>query len=474
MSLTCTTCSAPLRTGAPGHGRYDGVLACSEAHGKQAIAAARARTAHRSTANGSTGVHDINPTGVAPVAGRVYPAGTVYDYGPFANIDEMSSSDVLAAIVALEPNVRHLGVLHALHSTTRAMLEDVSTYRDWHEKRPGQYQWRTAITTVGRMRWWKALDAMFEAGVLDDSAELDRNIVFYGRGDAMAARKIGSSYAVGGRGDHAGVSIPPGWLVARSFYGDFIANSAGEPGRVDVNIPAGNTGYDISWTLPGDISALNVAQADSDSSPVEVMVPGNLASYVSLRELAFRNSTVYYAKGDFDGIAASEFTFHNAAIGPEFPEWIFGVSHIKKLAMRYGSINHIPKDIEKLRELEVLDLTGNPIQSIPHEIGTMQSLRELSVAETAIGVVGLASLPPALESLDVSRTPLEFINLRNCRVLKKLDAVFPMPVGADIINVPATIVSIKLHHADTKTTVSYDYMDTKSVDDTYSGIFERV
>ena len=84
----------------------------------------------------------------------------------------------------------------------------------------------------------------------------------------------------------------------------------------------------------------------------------------------------------------------------------------------------MPKEIGKLKSLEILDLESNYLQELPSEIGTLRNLKELNLLDNK-----LSSLPSeigsllSLERLDLSfntelrNLPPEFGNLVNLREL---------------------------------------------------------
>lgn len=63
---------------------------------------------------------------------------------------------------------------------------------------------------------------------------------------------------------------------------------------------------------------------------------------------------------------------------------LWTLTHLKKLWLRGGTIEHLPKEIGQLKELEQLDLLNTKLQRLPDEIVSLSRLRFLEVFESQI------------------------------------------------------------------------------------------
>ncbi|MFO7864636.1 MAG: leucine-rich repeat domain-containing protein [Salinivirgaceae bacterium] len=88
-----------------------------------------------------------------------------------------------------------------------------------------------------------------------------------------------------------------------------------------------------------------------------------------------------------------------------------------------NTIGSLPADVVKLKQLEIIDLSGNDLHTLPKELGQLENLRELYLQNNC-----LATLPDSivqlvnLEVLDLSYNSLEnlpedFNSLKKLRVL---------------------------------------------------------
>jgi Leucine-rich repeat (LRR) protein len=87
----------------------------------------------------------------------------------------------------------------------------------------------------------------------------------------------------------------------------------------------------------------------------------------------------------------------------EIPEAIQYLDSLKKLILRYNQITTVPKWIEKLKYLEILNLNVNNIDLLPESIGSLSCLKDLSLWKNEI-----ENLPSSLSNLKT----LKSLNLR--------------------------------------------------------------
>lgn len=91
-----------------------------------------------------------------------------------------------------------------------------------------------------------------------------------------------------------------------------------------------------------------------------------------------------------------------------------------------NAVASIPGDeINRLVELEILNLAGNKITSFPDNVSSLKSLRELDLSGNVIkGTSDIRSLGqlPSLKVLYLSRNPLSELDGLISRTLEALDA----------------------------------------------------
>ena len=82
------------------------------------------------------------------------------------------------------------------------------------------------------------------------------------------------------------------------------------------------------------------------------------------------------------------------------PDELWTLTHLKKLWLRGGTIEHLPKEIGQLKELEQLDLLNTKLQRLPDEIVSLSRLRFLELSDS-----------------EVTELPAEFGRLGSLRVV---------------------------------------------------------
>lgn len=77
-----------------------------------------------------------------------------------------------------------------------------------------------------------------------------------------------------------------------------------------------------------------------------------------------------------------------------FPNILFSESlkNLKNINARFLQLEVLPSDIQKIRKLESLDLTGNKLTSLPEEIGNLEHLSMLRLNQNQ-----LQTLPKSLQ-----------------------------------------------------------------------------
>ena len=66
------------------------------------------------------------------------------------------------------------------------------------------------------------------------------------------------------------------------------------------------------------------------------------------------------------------------------PDELWTLTHLKKLWLRGGTIEHLPKEIGQLEELEQLDLLNTKLQRLPNEIVSLSRLRHLELFDSQV------------------------------------------------------------------------------------------
>lgn len=113
----------------------------------------------------------------------------------------------------------------------------------------------------------------------------------------------------------------------------------------------------------------------------------------------------------------------------KIPEKVFEMRNLRILDLGRNFIDSIPPEIATLTNLEVLDLRRNKIRVVPPEVGRLTSLRQLNLSrnpildlpdemsgltnleELIIWCTGVVSFPPSFIALDNS---LKLIDMRVC------------------------------------------------------------
>ena len=66
------------------------------------------------------------------------------------------------------------------------------------------------------------------------------------------------------------------------------------------------------------------------------------------------------------------------------PDELWTLTHLKKLWLRGGTIEHLPKEIGQLKELEQLELLNTKLQRLPNEIVSLSHLRHLELTDSQV------------------------------------------------------------------------------------------
>ena len=440
MSLTCTTCSAPLRTGAPGHGHYDGVPACSKDHGQQAVDAIRAHPVYHQVAvklganhtkyhvqlahaimmiGGKRDAEDAEldaggtPKNAAMEDAAASAASSSSSSSPPRTYTEKLPTDALWVIAAFSGpfSKEMLTNLLALDSRMDTLLKSSSTYKLWRESNPADKYWRRAVSVVGRMRLWGVLDAMLAGGVLPNTLERDCNVAFYARpGAADVLAELGRDEAVS---DDTGKIIVPqnGRIVAKQLDGVFLIPTTTVAAMINVMHLFAD--IELAWNLGTYLSTLRYKSS-------RLHLPGNLNVYANLRAIEVRSARVNYTHGDFENLASLEqLSLYECKIDT-FPRDIFTCTKLRKLILYGTRLENVPPGITALTDLELLNLAGTDISSMPVGIGALPRLTTLKVSSGNITVIPDGELSPSLQALYVFAQNLQVIDLEKCKSLKKL------------------------------------------------------
>ena len=66
------------------------------------------------------------------------------------------------------------------------------------------------------------------------------------------------------------------------------------------------------------------------------------------------------------------------------PDELWTLTHLKKLWLRGGTIEHLPKEIGRLQELEQIDLLNTKLQRLPNEVVSLLCLRHLELTDSEV------------------------------------------------------------------------------------------
>lgn len=93
------------------------------------------------------------------------------------------------------------------------------------------------------------------------------------------------------------------------------------------------------------------------------------------------------------------------------PNWIVELQDLRELRVGRNWIHGLPECLGELQRLEILDASRNPLQDLPGSIGLMTSLKELILWQT-----GIVELPPSIVAIGGT---LEVLDLRVCQLTKE-------------------------------------------------------
>lgn len=107
------------------------------------------------------------------------------------------------------------------------------------------------------------------------------------------------------------------------------------------------------------------------------------------------------------------------------PGDIFGIAgFLRTLNLRGNRIEYLPKTVNLLQQLEILDLSSCGLRALPESVGELESLTKLQVQHNKLKTLPLSlGNLAALVELDVSRNRLEALceELGNLVRLERLD-----------------------------------------------------
>ncbi|WP_372364942.1 hypothetical protein [Candidatus Uabimicrobium sp. HlEnr_7] len=103
----------------------------------------------------------------------------------------------------------------------------------------------------------------------------------------------------------------------------------------------------------------------------------NEASFSNLRGCRFNNC------GFSEGLHLSL-----SETNGKIPDYVFGITDLTHLRIVWGDIKILPKEIIRLKNLEVLDLHLNLLTSIPNEVSHLKKLKILNLSSNAASLFG--------------------------------------------------------------------------------------
>jgi len=116
----------------------------------------------------------------------------------------------------------------------------------------------------------------------------------------------------------------------------------------------------------------------------------------------------------------------NLALGA-FPVEVLRFTHLEELRLRHDGITDLPSGIGALKELRLLDISGNPIRTLPEEFGELEALEVLFLNEDeALDLdadIDLLARLPKLRELHLERDGLTQLP-RSMLKLRKLEALY--------------------------------------------------
>ncbi len=83
------------------------------------------------------------------------------------------------------------------------------------------------------------------------------------------------------------------------------------------------------------------------------------------------------------------------------PEEIYSLTSLKELDLGYNKLSSIPKSISNLASLKKLNLRSNDFESLPEEIDSLKSLEELNLGFNQCPMCGAVGKVKVLSHIDV-------------------------------------------------------------------------
>lgn len=121
----------------------------------------------------------------------------------------------------------------------------------------------------------------------------------------------------------------------------------------------------------------------------------------------------------------------------EFPQEIFSLGDsLEMLDLSGNALTDLPHDLHRLEHLKILFCSNNPFTHLPESIGQCQQLQVVGFKACRIREVSARALPPQLRSLILTDNCIEFLpdELGNYKTLQKL-----MMAGNQLRYLPASL-----------------------------------
>ena len=127
----------------------------------------------------------------------------------------------------------------------------------------------------------------------------------------------------------------------------------------------------------------SLKELDLSNNPKMLYLPGFVSHIPGLKKLDTSNTGIKNFGPAICKMQTLEIlkASHNTYQGNEMPLAIVCLSHLKELDLSYSSIQYIDEYIYYLKELETLNLRGNPLINLPVMLAFMSSLSVLDLRE---------------------------------------------------------------------------------------------
>lgn len=158
-----------------------------------------------------------------------------------------------------------------------------------------------------------------------------------------------------------------------------------------------------------DISTLEVLRLDDCFNNIEIKESdfNNLPNLKNLKELSLNTTGLRFIPRQLEKLKNLEILYVFGNKINKIPAELSNCKKLKELHFSINNISEIPKFIFELQNIEVLDIAHNPIKILPKEIGQLEKLKSLWIQGTKIENLPIQILALELEEFAPDDTLIE-------------------------------------------------------------------